>query len=144
MQRIIRAFFQAVKMTLRGEQIPLRPHAGLWAWIEEGEQLTNALFALTDRHKLDRNNLTKRIEGREMSLETALGGVRYHLSEEYPYLLRHLTAHSVTAIYASNMNDQYFVSSYIDLIENAEVKQALQNLDQHLQNIPPETDQNQT
>ncbi len=139
MQHIIRAFFQAIKMTLHA-----RRHAMLCKWIVEGEQLTSALLTLIDQHNMDCNTITRKIEGREMSLETVLGGVHYHLREEYPYLLRHLTRHSITAIYASNMNDQYFVSSFINSIENATIRQALQNLDQHLQSIIPETNQNET
>ena len=142
MQRYIRAFLQAARMTMRGESV--RQHESLWQWIEQGTALTTATFAITDKHNLDRTQLTQRLEGRDMSLETVLGGIQYHFTQEYPYLLRDFTQHSITAIYASNMNDHFFISAFIDPVDSPEIKQALQKLQQHLENAPPNPDQNTT
>jgi hypothetical protein len=80
-----------------------------------------------------------KIDGREQSLHTIIEAIRYHAAQEYPYLLQHLTEHSLTAIYASNINDQYAVARFLETesAKNKELRHALMQLSDHLQAIPP-------
>jgi len=140
----MRAFFKALRLTLRGERY-IRPYDRLWVWIEEGakvhESLKSALKA-ADFNAARQKEMTIRIEGREMSIGAILGGVEYHLNVEYPYLLQHFTEHSITGIYATNMNDQYYVSRLVDVEVSGsqDVNAALKQLNMHLHSIPPSTE----
>ena len=142
MLRFIRALSVALKMTLRGETPPPPPFEALRDWIDQGQQLAEAALAAADERGLDvekRKAITVIVDGRDHSLETILQAVHYHLTTEYPYLLQHLTRHSVTAIYASNMNDQYAVdriSTVAALNEHAEGG-SITALRNHLHAIPP-------
>lgn len=143
MMRYVRAFFIALGMTLRGQTPPPAPNAPLRAWLAAGLPLVMAVIRAADQEGLNeaiRKRLMLRIDGRDMSMHTLLAGVEHHLRQEYPYLLQHLTDHSVTAIYASNMNDQYRLMRLRDsdlLTEQAAVREAVARLSEHLNSIPP-------
>lgn len=139
--RYIRAFWKALGMTLRGETPPRPPYAPLRVWIDEAGKLATAAVAAAEQGGMDpaaRRAFTVRIEGRDMSLHTILETVRHHTGEEYPYLLRHLTNHSITAIYASNMNDQFYVARLADddRLAGHDLLAALARLRDHLHQIP--------
>jgi hypothetical protein len=141
MLRFIRAFFIALKMTLRGETPPPLPYQALRDWIEQGQELSQAAVATADESGLDaeqRKTITVIVDGREHSLETILQAVHYHLTTEYPYMLQHLTRHTVTAIYASNMNDQYAVDrvSNVPGLKDNPTGGAVNALRDHLNAIP--------
>jgi hypothetical protein len=142
MWRYIRAFFLALKMTFTGEKPPSAPHAALQTWIESLPPLTQSVIKVADDAGVDksaREKISMKIDGREQSLHTILEAIRYHAAQEYPYLLLHFTEHSLTAIYASNMNDQYALTRFLDgeSAQNKELRQALTQLSDHLQAIPP-------
>lgn len=144
MTRYIRAFFTALKMTLRGETAPPPPYAPLRAWINEASQRVQAVFAAADAAGLDhgrRQKLMLKLDGRATSLQTVLATVAYHVDTEYPHLLRDLDQHSVTAIYAGNLNDQYAVARLCELeaVQDSGLAAALQRLRDHLTAIPPST-----
>ena len=145
MQRYIRAFWVALKMTLRGETVEL-PYQRLHDWIAEVQPLVeNVTIAAQEsgmtREKREQHQL--KLDGRNTSMQTILDAVHHHISDEYPYLLANLTEHSITAIYASNMNDQYFISR---LRDDATVQQyqalhaAIAKLSEQLNAIPPSTE----
>lgn len=136
--RYIRAFFLALWMTIRGEKI-VRPYEPLWAWAEKTPQLVQAVYRAADQHHMredTRKKITLKIEGRDVSIQTILSGIEFHAKQEYPYLLEHLTDHTITAIYASNMNDQFHVRRLLDADLLPE-QQALATLNEHLASIPP-------
>ncbi len=143
MLRYIRAFFIALKMTLRGEKIQPSPYAPLIAWMERGAVLLTAVYAAADKNGLDktaRQKMTLKLEGRDLSLQTALAGVEHHLRQEYPYLLKNLTEHSITGIYASNLNDQFRIMRLRDadfLANQPSLREAVSQLSEHLNAIPP-------
>ncbi len=142
MMRYIRAFFIALRMTLRGEGPPPRSYEALWQWIETGQQYLKSVYAAAESSGLDaaqRKALKLHIEGRDVSIHTILGAVQHHLQAEYPYLLRDLTHYSVTGIYASNMNDQFLVSRLAEseYLENEVLRGAVMHLREHLSSIPP-------
>lgn len=145
MIRYLRAFWVALMMTLRG-QTPGRSHQRLWEWIEGAVPLTQAVNVVAEKNNLtkaQRQQITLKLDGRETSMQTILSAIKHHLTEEYPYLLMNLTEHSITAIYASNMNDQYFMTRLKDtdaLQQYPAVQQALNQLSDHLNSIPPSTE----
>jgi hypothetical protein len=142
--RYIRAFFLALIMTLRGQKAaPSSRHPALSQWIVEAAALTeSALAAAHDRgmDKTAREAVTMRIEGRTVSMETILSAVKYHTTQEYSYLLRNeVMQHSLTAIYATNMNDQYLVRrlhSHLQQTGDAPLSQSVAKLAHHLESIP--------
>jgi len=142
--RYVRAFFIASWLTLRGEKPEPRPYAPLLAWMEKTDALVKAVFEAADEHgvgKTTREQIKLTIDGRPRSMQTILAGVAYHVTQEYPYLLENFTEHTITAIYASNLNDQYGVMrlNESDAIEAVPVKSALAALNAHLKAIPPST-----
>lgn len=143
--RILRAFFVALWLTLRGKSAP-RPmktpaeFEPLLAWQTQAQQLLAAVYAAADAAQLDksaRQKIVARVEGRSMSLETVLGTLHHHLVHEYPYLLQNLTAGSVTAIAASNLNDRYFLAQ-ISMVAGipVDVSKVLKTLNAHLEGMP--------
>jgi len=107
--------------------------------MEQAEQLSGRAIQTVQTAGISDGVL--KIEGREMTTLTILKAVAYHNKEEYPYLLHNLTEHSLTAIYASNMNDQFHVMRLRDSAVVADaseaVQQAIAALSDHLNNIPP-------
>lgn len=145
MLRYMRALWVALRLTLRGQSPPPRPYARLRAWIDQTPALVAAIYAAADRNGLDKNArkvLLLKLDGRDMTVQTVLAAVEHHARQEYPYLLRHLTDHSITAIYASNLDDQYRVSRLRDsqLLPAGAARDALARLSAHLSAIPPSND----
>ncbi|MFQ3567257.1 MAG: hypothetical protein SNJ59_09670 [Aggregatilineales bacterium] len=143
LRRYIRAFFQALILTLRGEQPPaLRAeteYPQTYAWF----RITIALVKQTEEaaaaHGLDAAALVEHIEGRDLSLATALETIRFHAAQEYPHLLRNADPHARLAINAANMNDQYWVARFCQLEQLPEpVRAALAALGEHLSAVPDE------
>ncbi len=144
MWRYIRAFFKALRMTLRGET-PLTPaqeqYPRLFPWLEAAQDRIQQVYQAADQAGYGvqhRQQAQVTIDGRQSSTETLLGAVKHHLLEEYPYMLRHLTDHTLTGIYASNLNDRYWLAQLLDQTEPPPAVQAsIQALTQHLEAIPP-------
>lgn len=140
MQRYIRAFYLALKITLQGKRV-LRPYDSLHTWMEQANTLATASLHRIQAAGLQ--DVALKIEGRELAAHTILRAVVYHTGEEYPYVLQHMTEHSLTAIYASNMNDQFNVLRLRDsetvTAAPADVQQALNALYDHLNSIPSST-----
>jgi hypothetical protein len=140
--RYIRTFFTALRMTLRGESVPESPHAPLVAWIQQANQLLSDVYATADKNgvsKSERQKILVRIDSRNMSAETILATIHHHISTEYLYLLRNLSAHSITAIYASNLNDRHFIARLKEANEfkNPAIEASISRLGAHLDAIPP-------
>jgi hypothetical protein len=144
MIRYIRAFFIALAMTLRGEQ-PLstgeRRYPPLATWLKTAQghmQQVDAALATANLPTAARKGMAVKVDGRTTNVDALLGAVRHHLNEEYPHLLRDLTEHSLTGIYASNLNDQYWLE---EILANtslpASVTATLEALQNHLGAIPP-------
>lgn len=140
--RYIRAFFIALRMTLRGEKPQPPPYQALIDWLEATPALVKAVYAAADQHGMDkatRQAVQIKVDGREQPIQTLLAGVEYHARQEYPYLLQNPTSHSLVAIYASNMNDQYGVLRLKDhpRIAGTPLEQPVTRLATHLEGIPP-------
>lgn len=142
LRRYLRAFMLAFQMTLRGEKPPASP--AIVQWSHQLTQLMDEVYAAVEQNGLDkdaRRQTRIRLDGRVMSLETALATIRYHASQEYPTLLSHgLTTTNLNAIYASNMNDRYWTTRLLEELPNPSVQLALNKVVSHLDAIPsPET-----
>jgi hypothetical protein len=117
--RVIRAFFKALMMTLRGEAIqpPEERYPNLSEWVERGQKL--------------------RINRRDISAETILAAVQHNMHTEYPRLLDARIEHNLTTLYAMNMNDQYRVTQLAQADDLPDpVKEKIAHLRDHLNNIP--------
>ncbi|PJF28108.1 MAG: hypothetical protein CUN52_13605, partial [Phototrophicales bacterium] len=112
-----RAFWKTLRLLMNGGKIPEEAHMDYRRWSERTVALVATVFATSDKHGITvdrRDTLTTRIDGREMSLQTILQAVAYHAKEEYVYLLRNFTDQSLTTIQATNMNDEYALSRFIE------------------------------
>lgn len=146
MLRYIRAFWTALRMTLRGDRPPVSPYASLSEWMEQAANLADAVIRAANSRQLDTaalKTIKVRIDGRDTNVEVVLALIKHHMNEEYPYLLRHLTRNNINAIHAGNLNDVYHVTTLIDLpiLQDAVIRQALTRLKDHLEAIPPQTSQ---
>lgn len=135
MLRFIRAFFIALRLTLRGEAAPVSPHQPLLDWIEAGAKQAGQAVSRA-RIIPDLWRMTIRIEGREQSVETILKTVQFHMETEYPYMMQRFTNQSVTAIHGTNMNDQFALSKLLGASAEHDTH-AIQRLADHLNAIPP-------
>lgn len=138
----IRAFFLALRMTLRGEKPEKTAYMRLLEWLEAGPKQVQNVFTAADQEGLDENarkRITVTVDGRTQSMQTILATVAYHTKQEYPHLLQNVDSHAITAIYATNMNDQYSVRrlAQLDRLQGTHVQPALEALAQHLEQIPP-------
>jgi hypothetical protein len=141
--RVLRAFILAVKMTLRGEKpIPVAlPPIVLWS--RQLVERVDAVSRAADAHGLDktaRQKLALRLDGRMRNVEFVLATIRFHAAEEYPSLFQNgLTSRHLNAVYATNMNDQYWVSRLleVDALQSPLLRTALDQLRLHLESVPP-------
>ena len=64
--------------------------------------------------------------------------VLHNLVNEYPRLIRLDDSYSLTVVQSSNMNDQYRVGQFAaaDAISSAGLRRALDDLHEHLLNLP--------
>lgn len=140
--RYIRAFFKALKLTLRGKSIELDPirYPKLQDWVKRGVDLTDIIYRVSAQNSMDekaRKNLILHLDGRDWSMELILSSVRYHMGMEYPSLLEAVIEHNVTTLYALNLDDRYRVSQLAETeVLQADVQEAIQALANHLQTIP--------
>lgn len=142
-----RAFFGALKMTLRGQTppTPAAKHPEMDTWIRDGLKVIADTLRVANQMGLDqtaRSAIRLQIEGRETTMEAILGGVYFHLVQEYHYLLQNETNHNLTAIHASNLNDQFRVFrlrealSVMNQPKYTEIINELVLLQKHLESIP--------
>jgi len=142
-QRYFRAFWGALRMTVRGEKITPPPASPLIIWINQYLTLVDGVLSAVDQTGIDqaaRKQIKLRLDGRQMSFETALQTLKFHAKEEYPSLVRQGTEGRgvQTTLYATNMNDRYWISKMLESAElqKPEIQNALTALDKHLDNIP--------
>jgi len=142
--RYLRAFWNALRLTLRGETYappPVQP-SPVGDWISQYQLLVGAVLQAADQNGIDqaaRKNVKLRLDGRQMSLETALMTLKFHAAEEYPSLVRAGSGRGVNAtLYATNMNDRYWITRMVESpdLQKPDVQKALAALDAHLDAIP--------
>jgi hypothetical protein len=128
-------------LTLRGETLG-SPQPPIVQWQREYVLRIDAVRKAADQSGLGgaaREKLKLKVDGRSMSVETILGTLHFHASQEIPMLLRQGTnQRSLNAIYAMNMNDHFWVSRLMDSpdLQQPTLQTALALLDKHLADIP--------
>lgn len=142
------AFFIALGYTLRGEKPAAlaakeeRQAAAvpLLTWCMAGVRLADEAVAAADRAGLDeaaRKAFVLRLEGRDLSLATAIATVRFHVSQEFPNLLRSDESYARLAIQATTVNDQFMITRFAESDNCPDgLKTALQVVLRHLE-APP-------
>ncbi len=142
MWRYVRAFFIALRMTLRGETVtPAPSHPQFSTWAQEGAQRVAAVYTAAEQERLDsaaRQAIKVRVDGRDTSVEVILGTLQHHMTVEYPYLIRHHAPNHLTAIQANNLNDQYRVECLqrAPQLQSGRMQDALAALKAHLDAVP--------
>ncbi len=139
--RNIKLFFKALWLTLKGEKPPELPHQDLRDWIQAGVPIAQNTLEILNTT----NEITVKVDGRNQSATVIVKGIVYHLTQEYPYLLKHLTEHSALTIHATNMNDQYALQRLLEsseMVPNTPLKKHLDELKKYLDQMPssPKTD----
>lgn len=139
----VKAFWGALRLTLRGETLmPRVPPSPLALWTQAYDNHIQAVVQAAEQAGLDaavRKDIKLRLDGRQIALETVLTTLRFHAKQEYPSLLsRGLDQQVLNTVYATNMNDQYWVMTVIKLPEFQQplVQTALLALEAHLNTIP--------
>ena len=135
MWRYVRAFFIALRMTLRGE----RPQpAPLETWMTDGLTRLETLRKIVAAHQIDSADVVLRIDRRDITMRTILDTLQFHLEEEYPQAIKSFAGGSLNAIYASNMDDHYRLTRLENVPQLADtpVQQAVAALSAHLEAIP--------
>jgi hypothetical protein len=138
--RYLRAFAAAIRLTARGEKPVPSPQSLLSAWMKRSGELAAAALSVADAAGMDqaaRRTHTLTAEGRRTNMETILTSVRFHALEEFPHLLSNFSQTSMTAIYATNVNDRFLVAKLFDTLEQGELREAVGKIASHLESIPP-------
>ena len=143
LSRYIRAFYQALVYTLRGQK-PLAleaedRHRDLLEWCRQTLSQIDAVNETLQTHSISAASVVMHIEGRDVSLEQALEALRFHAAREYPQLIRSGSVHTRLGIQATNLNDRYLIERLRDH-ESLPwlVKTALDGLIEQLVNIVKE------
>lgn len=138
MIRFVRAFIQALRMTLRGESLTPPHYRALEDWIATSMTLLAEAERAAAAANVDAAALRLKLDGRQTSLETSLAMLRHNLLEEYPRLIRLDDPHSMTVVQSSNLNDQYRIGQFAaaDALSSPALRRALDELNDHLRNLP--------
>ncbi len=141
LSKYFRAFIKTLRLMMSGGKLPEEANMPYRRWSERTVALVATVFSVSDKNGVvseTRETIKARIDGREMSLQTVLQAIHYHAKEEYAYLLKNLTDNSILTIQATNLNDEYALSRFIEntLIENSEIRMTLTHLHNHLKQIP--------
>jgi len=133
MMRYVRAFFTALRITLAGDAPQPTP---LEHWITDAQRQLDALTKLADQHNIEPQQVMAEIDRRTMSMATIVDIVRFHLTEEYPIMLRHQTSDSLNYIYATNLDDHFRLTRLEAALSTTPLQAAITRLSDHLEAIP--------
>ena len=143
LMRLWRAFWQALRLTLRGQTIsaPPSPHPALSAWAAEGKRLVEACQRLASAQGLPpekRQTLTVQIDKRATSFEVILSALHYHFASEYPSLILSGNEFSVLTISALNLDDIHRLKTLLqaDFLQNSALLPFLQRILAHCEAFP--------
>jgi len=147
--RVVRAFFKALMMTLRGESVapPLMDVArsrfpALASWCDATIVRVDAVMAAADAAgwtDARRAAYVLRIEGRDVSLKMMLDTVRFHCAQEIPHLLASDSRYGRIGAQALAINDHYWADRFSAADDLPEaLTAALAALAEHLAALPSE------
>ena len=141
MMRVLRAFFKALQLTLRGESLTPAKFRPLEIWIATGRSQLSLVIEAAEAKGVgqqQRQALQLKLDGRMTSLQQTLDMLQHNFVNEYPRLIRLNDNYSMLVAQSINMNDQYRLSSFLseNVIESQELRRALAGLHDHLLNLP--------
>jgi hypothetical protein len=137
MWRYWRAFWIALRMTLRGERIPAPVQTPLQGWMDETGLRLEAISRAAEQESVDPSQVRLHIDRREISMATILQSVAFNRQEAFPRLLRERGGQPMNYIYASNMGDHFRVSRLeAALPPDSKLQQAVAALAEHLESVP--------
>ena len=141
MMRVLRAFFKALQLTLRGESLTPAKFRPLEIWIATGRSLLSLVIEAADAKGVgqpQRQALQLKLDGRMTSLQQTLDMLHHNFVNEYPRLIRLNDNYSMLVVQSINMNDQYRLSRFLseDVIESQELRRAIAGLHDQLLNLP--------
>lgn len=138
MMRFLRAFSEALRLTLRGETPAPAHYRPLAEWSAAGLRKLDTARAAAEADGLDLTQIALKLDGRPTSLEQTLQMLRHNLVDEYPRLMRLDDPYSMLVVQSSNMNDQYRLSQFLaqDAVQSKALRRALQELEAHLRELP--------
>ncbi|MBZ0303544.1 MAG: hypothetical protein K8J31_27645 [Anaerolineae bacterium] len=141
--RYLRAFVIALRMTLRGESLPPGPDAPLREWMAQGIARLDLIDQLAAQQQIDPQQVVLRIDRRDISMSTILRTVRFHLTEEYPIMLRAVSEYALAAVYSNNLDDHYRVTRLEEAaaLHATPLQKAVAALSAHLEAIPRESEE---
>jgi hypothetical protein len=139
LRRYARAFWIALKYTLRGEKPPLLrvrdQYPVITAWLDETVRRVAAVEQAAADEGVDSKTLTVRVDRRDVSMETILATVKFHAKREYPSLIVNADDHSPLTVHATNHNDRYLVLQLANALQPP-LKDAVDALAAHLATLP--------
>jgi len=143
-ERLWRAFWKALRLTLRGQAIsaPPSPHPTLSAWAAEGLRLVAACERLAEVQGWPRDRRQAAlvvVDKRPISFEVILAGLRYHFATEYPSLILSGNEFSVLTLSALNLDDIHRLRSLLaaDFLASSPILAMLERLLAHCEALPP-------
>jgi hypothetical protein len=137
-RRYLRAFGLALKLTLRGQTLPLpvrERYPQLAAWWAGTVERIETVEQTAKASGVDMAALTIRVDKRDTSMATIIAAVRYHAEQEYPYLLRQDDPYNPITLSAINLNDRYLLMRLAEQVAEP-VKAAVETLRTHLEELP--------
>jgi hypothetical protein len=139
LRRYARAFWIALKYTLRGEKPPLLrvrdQYPVITAWVDETVRLVAAIERAAADAGVDSKAVTVRVDRRDVSMETILAAVKFHAKREYPSLMVNADEHSPLTLHATNHNDRYLVLQLANAFQPP-LKSTVDALAEHLAALP--------
>lgn len=140
--RVIRAFFKALALTVRGQAATIaagdnvrQQFPALIAWCESSVAQVEAVYAALRGAGWDAaqiSGLTLHLEGRDLALATALETIRFHAAREIPHLLTAEGAYAQLTVQALALNDRYLAQQFSTAALPPAAQTALATLAAHL------------
>jgi len=141
--RLWRAFWQALRLTLRGQTIsaPPSPHPALSVWAAEGQRLVEACQRLIEAQgwsQDQRQSLTVQVDKRPITMDLILSGLHYHFTAEYPSLILSGDEFSVLTISALNSDDIHRLKTLLraNFLQDSALLSFLQRILAHCEAFP--------
>ena len=134
-RRVLRALTLALWRTLRG-QLPAEDP--LERWRQGARQQAAAIDDLVAREGIAPDDLTVRVDRRDMSMQLILAALRFHLDDEFPHLRRRFGDECLTVLRATCLDDSFRLQKLAESPQlPPDLQGRLQALAQHLLQLPP-------
>ena len=136
--RYIRAFWQALILTIRGKTIS-SPKTEFDQWCQKSTKLLEQVEqSLIDQVEQPTEGVELKIDGRTTTAKVVLDILKHNLSEEYPRLLALQDEYQNLVIQATNVDDQHRIQKLqeVAVFQNPNIQTKLKELVAHLDKMP--------